>query len=122
MSFNGSQLNTNPRQRVRLLIGDVANIPWLDDSVYNYILTKNSNDELQSAVELLQYVESRIILEPTTYTTGFTSEERPVIEYIANRIKQLKVDLAKRDGTYSPPVVVRSDRKDWKDIEGIFPK
>lgn len=120
MSFNSTTLNTNIRNRVRLLVGDVADIPWLDDGVYNYTIDKNEGDELKAAYDVLSYVESRITLEPVRSSNGFVEEERPLLLYIEKRKKELLTDIAKRDGRYAIPVVVRSDRKNWNDIDSIF--
>jgi hypothetical protein len=120
MAFNSTTLPTNARNRVRLLVGDVADIPWLDDGVYNYTLDKNEGDELKAAYEVLSYVESRITLEPVSSSNGFVDEERPLLDWIAIRKKELLDEIAKRDGKYAPPVVVRSDRKNWNDIDSIF--
>lgn len=120
MSFNSTTLNTNVRNRVRLLVGDVADIPWLDDGVYNYTIDKNEGDELKAAYDVLSYVESRITLEPVRSSNGFVDEERPLLLYIEKRKKELLTDIAKRDGRYAIPVVVRSDRKNWNDIDSIF--
>ena len=120
MSFNSTTLNTNARNRVRLLVGDVADIPWLDDGVYNYTIDKNEGDELKAAYDVLSYVESRITLEPVRSSNGFVDEERPLLLYIEKRKKELLTDIAKRDGKYAIPVVVRSDRNNWNDIDSIF--
>lgn len=120
MSFNSFNLQTSVRNRVRLLVGDVAEIPWLDDAVYNYAVGSNDGDEYKAAYDVLRWVESRITLEPTTADNGVIREERPLLEYIAKRKKELLDDIAKRDGTYTVPVVVKSDRKNWNDIDSIF--
>lgn len=120
MAFNSFNLNASARNRVRLLVGDVADIPWLDDAVYNFTLDQNDGDELRAAYDVLRYVESRITLEPMNSNNGFIDETRPMILYIEKRKKELQADIAKRDGTYAIPLVVRSDRKNWNDIDDIF--
>lgn len=120
MSFRSTTLNVNIRNRVRLLVGDVADIPWLDDGVYNYVIDQNNGDELKAAYDVLRYVESRITLEPSTSVANGYEETRPMLLYIEKRKKELEVDIAKRDGTYAIPVVVRTDRKNWNDIDIIF--
>lgn len=120
MSFNSTGLAASPRNRVRLLIGDIAHIPWLDDGVYNYILQQNNMDELKAAYDLLKYVESRITLEPQSSSGGFVKEEAPALEYIAIRKKELDIEIRKRDGGYVVPVIMTSDRKNWNDIDSIF--
>lgn len=43
--------------RIRLFVGDIdPNIVWLDDSTYQYLLDKHSNNEKKSAREAMQYI------------------------------------------------------------------
>lgn len=119
MAFNSTTLSVNPRNRVRLLIGDIAELPWLDDGAYNFVIDKNEGNELRAAYDLLGYIQSRIALEPVQSTNGYANETRPLLEGIEARRKELEVMIRKEEGTYAIPIVVRSDRKDWKDIDSI---
>jgi len=119
MSFNSTTLAVNARNRVRLKVGDVAKIPWLDDGVYNFALQNNDGNELRAAYDVLRYVESRIALEPSGNTNGFYSESRPILKEIERLKDELHIELRKAEGTYKVPIIVRTDRKDWKDIDSI---
>lgn len=43
--------------RIRLFVGDIdANIVWLDDSTYTYLLDKHNDNEKKAAREAMQYI------------------------------------------------------------------
>ena len=57
MSFNPNALATSPIQRVRLMVGDVrVDDAILEDSVYMYLLQKNGNSEIDTAIEALETI------------------------------------------------------------------
>lgn len=46
----------NATDRVRLMVGDTSDIQYLPDSVYQYELTKNNNDERTAAKTCAMYI------------------------------------------------------------------
>ncbi len=56
MSFSNSPA-TNINDRVRLIVGDTnVQYEYLDDSVYEYLLTKYNNNETAAALEAARYI------------------------------------------------------------------
>jgi hypothetical protein len=56
MPFSGNP-STSAIDRVRLMTGDILpDIEFLTDDIYQYVLTKNSDSEKQSALECARYI------------------------------------------------------------------
>lgn len=47
---------TLPVDRVRLAVGDTAELPIFPDALYQQVLDKNSSDEQKTALEMAQYI------------------------------------------------------------------
>lgn len=103
--------------RMRLLTGDfIEDEPYLEDSIYVYFYSNNGNSELDGAIEALECIINNIALSPTQWKLGDASETNASVSALTTRLSELK---AKKKGSVVP-VIIRSDRKDWKDFTGLF--
>lgn len=123
MSFNPNALATSSIQRVRLLTGDILDFPLLEDSVYQYLILKNSNNELDAAIEAVENIINMLVFNPTDEDVGDVGQKtRSVNDFktILNNLKDQKYLDANK--TRAIPMMLRSDRTSWNDIDKIFGK
>lgn len=123
MSFNPNALATSSIQRVRLLTGDILDFPLLEDSVYQYLILKNSNNELDAAIEAVENIINMLVFNPTDEDVGDVGQKtRSVNDFktILNNLKDQKYLDANK--TRAIPMMLRSDRTSWTDIDKIFGK
>lgn len=105
-------------QQLRLIVGDVSlDYPFLDDSTYSWLLetypTQNS-----AAVEALEMIINQIALSPHSIKTDAVTEIGPMVANLEARLKSLK--SKQQVSATGFPMLVKSDRKDWKDFNTLF--
>lgn len=115
-------LATDAIARVRLLTGDLEETdPILDDGTYEYILLNNNSNELDTAIECLEVILTYLTVNPAWQELGSVSYRNMNLEMVESRIANLKqrktLDAAK---SKKIPIMVRTDRKNWNDIDAIF--
>lgn len=123
MSFNPNALATSPIQRVRLLTGDILDFSLLEDSVYQYLILKNDNNELDAAIEAVDNIINMLVFNPTDEDVGDVGQKtRSVSDFktILQNLKDQKYLDANK--TRKIPMMVRSDRTSWNDINKVFGK
>lgn len=123
MSFNPNALATSSIQRVRLLTGDILDFSLLEDSVYQYLILKNDNNELDAAIEAVENIINMLVFNPTDEDVGDVGQKtRSVNDFktILNNLKDQKYLDANK--TRAIPMMLRSDRTSWTDIDKIFGK
>lgn len=121
----------NPVQvnQIRLMVGDTSqDLPYLSDETYEWILGDNagSNYLLNSACEALEMIINQIALSPQSIKTEEITEIGPLVSALESRLNSLK---AKRDAAAAQygfgksfPMMVKSDRKNWNDLDELFGK
>lgn len=123
MSFNPNALATSPIQRVRLLTGDILDFPLLEDSVYQYLILKNDNSEIDAAIEAVENIINLLVFNPTDEDVGQVGQKTRSVSDFRNILQNLKdqkfLDANKAKAV---PMFIRNDRKDWNDIDKIFGK
>lgn len=123
MSFNPNALATSAIQRVRLMVGDILDFPLLEDSVYQYLILKNNNVELDAAIEACETVINLLVFNPTDEDIGEVGQKTRSVSDFRNILQNLKdqryLDANK---TKRIPVLLRSDRSSWDDIDKIYGK
>lgn len=121
MSFNPNTLATSPIQRVRLLVGDVLDFPLLEDSVYQYLILKNNNVEIDAAIEAVENIINMLVFNPTDEIVGSVGQKLPSVSDFRNMLQNLKEQkYLDANRTKRIPMVVRSDRKDWSDFDKLY--
>lgn len=117
MSFNSGNLVTSSTDRVRLLVGDISEIPFLDDTVYEYTVA-NSSSELIAAITILESIISIILLDPLDTQTGDASQGRAQLAALEKKLIELK---AKRNqdssGVSKVPIRIHAGRQSWSDFD-----
>jgi len=124
MSFNSDGLTSSAISRVRLTVGDIAeDFPILDDSVYEYLLYKNSENELETAIEALENIINYYSLNPEDETFGNVEGGGYNPQQMEKRLKALKRKRYE-DGskTEKIPMIIKSDRGSWNDFNKLFGK
>lgn len=121
----------NPVQvnQIRLMVGDTSqDLPYLSDETYEWILESNagSNYLLNCACEALEMIINQIALSPQSIKTEEITEIGPLVSALESRLNSLK---AKRDAAAAQygfgksfPMLVKSDRKNWNDLDELFGK
>lgn len=105
--------------QMRLLTGDfIEGEPYLEDDVYVWFYEKNNNSILDGAIEALESIINHIALTPQKWGIGESSETSASVGALSERLTSLKL----KKSSIAAPILVRSDRKDWKDFEAAFGK
>lgn len=111
--------------QVRLMIGDTDTTePFLEDEQIQFFLEQNQGHTLKAAIESLASIIAAIALSPSSLKVGAITEEAPEVEDLENRLVYLQTKLANGGGVGRGklPLIVKSDRKDWKDFDSLFHK
>ena len=111
-------------QQVKFKVGDTSlNYPFLADSTYEWLLDKNSNKVIKAAVEALEMIINQIALSPESVKTDAVDEVRASVPVLEKRLDALKKQLTQAAiGASRFPFLVHSDRKNWNDLNSLFPK
>lgn len=122
MAFNPNDLTTNPVSRIRLEVGDTSAYPIFPDTVYTYYYQKNLEDELSAAIEVLEAIIQTVIISPDDVSVGDIQSADALVAFFNERLLQLRQKkFAKKGGDLvSPPLAIRSDRKNWDDLNNLF--
>lgn len=114
MSFNPNALATSPIQRVRLMVGDVrVDDAILEDSVYMYLLQKNGNSEIDTAIEALETIITVLTVNPQDEKIGDVQFRITTLQDMENRLIYIK---GQKESAKNVPIVIRTDRKNWDDF------
>lgn len=111
-------------QQVKFKVGDTSlNYPFLADSTYEWLLDKNSNNVIKAAIEALEMIINQIALSPESVKTDAVDEVRASVHVLERRLEALKKQLTQAAiGASRFPFLVHSDRKNWNDLDSLFPK
>ena len=107
-------------QQLRLTVGDVSiDYPYLDDNTYSWLLetypTQNG-----AAIEALEMIINQIALSPQSIKTDAVTEVGPLVASLESRLNSLKAKTQVSATGF--PMLVKSDRTSWKDLDNLFPK
>lgn len=103
--------------RMRILTGDYSqDEPFLEDSIYVWLYGKNGNSEIDGAIEALESIINNIALTPSRWRVGEAEEWSASVQVLEARLK----DLRSRKAGRKVPVILSSDRKNWKDFNKLF--
>lgn len=107
--------------QLRLMVGDTsADFVWLADETYEWILETHPV-QIDAAIEALEMIINQVALAPQSVRTEDLMEVGPMVEALERRLKVLKEKKASNlSGTKGFPMIVRSDRSNWDDIDSIF--
>lgn len=112
--------------RVRLLVGDTAqDLPYLADDTYTWLLETyagNTNYILQAAVASLEMIINQIALSPQSIKTEEIQEVGPLVAALEKRLDSLKKQRDAKTTVARFPMLVKSDRADWDDLDNLFGK
>lgn len=121
MAFNAEDLISSPIARVRFDVGDTSQYPIFSDSVYDYVISKNSGDELVSSIEMLDQIIGTLIVSPSEIKVGDITEAGALYDFFTERLAELRARRYRKAGELGTvPLAIRSDRKNWNDIDSIF--
>ena len=111
-------------QQVKFKVGDTSlNYPFLADSTYDWLLDKNSNNITKAAIEALEMIINQIALSPESIKTDAVDEVKASVPVLERRLEALKKQLTQAAvGASRFPFLVHSDRKNWNDLDSLFPK
>lgn len=111
-------------QQVKFKVGDTSlNYPFLADSTYEWLLDKNSNNVIKAAIEALEMIINQIALSPESIKTDAVDEVKASVPVLERRLAALKKQLTQAAiGASRFPFIVHSDRKNWNDLDSLFPK
>lgn len=107
--------------QLRLMVGDTsADFVWLADETYEWV-SRIHPSPLDAAIEALEMIINQVALAPQSVRTEDLTEVGPMVEALERRLKALKEKKASNlSGTKGFPMIVRSDRSNWDDIDSIF--
>lgn len=111
-------------QQVKFKVGDTSlNYPFLADSTYDWLLEKNSKNIIKAAIEALEMIINQIALSPESIKTDAVDEVKASVPVLERRLNALKKQLTQAAvGASRFPFLVHSDRKNWNDLDSLFPK
>lgn len=111
-------------QQVKFKVGDTSlNYPFLADSTYEWLLDKNSKNIIKAAIEALEMIINQIALSPESIKTDAVDEVKASVPVLERRLEALKKQLTQAAvGASRFPFLVHSDRKNWNDLDSLFPK
>ena len=111
-------------QQVKFKVGDTSlNYPFLADSTYEWLLEKNSNNITKAAIEALEMIINQIALSPESIKTDAVDEVKASVPVLERRLEALKKQLTQAAvGASRFPFLVHSDRRNWNDLDSLFPK
>lgn len=111
-------------QQVKFKVGDTSlNYPFLADSTYDWLLEKNSKNIIKAAIEALEMIINQIALSPESIKTDAVDEVKASVPVLERRLDALKKQLTQATvGASRFPFLVHSDRKNWNDLNSLFPK
>ena len=111
-------------QQVKFKVGDTSlNYPFLADSTYDWLLDKNSNNIIKAAIEALEMIINQIALSPESIKTDAVDEVKASVPVLERRLNALKKQLTQAAvGASRFPFLVHSDRRNWNDLNSLFPK
>ena len=111
-------------QQVKFKVGDTSlNYPFLADSTYDWLLEKNSKNIIKAAIEALEMIINQIALSPESIKTDAVDEVKASVPVLEKRLDALKKQLTQATiGAGRFPFLVHSDRKNWNDLNSLFPK
>lgn len=111
-------------QQVKFKVGDTSlNYPFLADSTYDWLLEKNSKNIIKAAIEALEMIINQIALSPESIKTDAVDEVKASVPVLEKRLDALKKQLTQAAvGASRFPFLVHSDRKNWNDLDSLFPK
>ena len=111
-------------QQVKFKVGDTSlNYPFLADSTYDWLLEKNSKNIIKAAIEALEMIINQIALSPESIKTDAVDEVKASVPVLERRLGALKKQLTQAAvGASRFPFLVHSDRKNWNDLNSLFPK
>lgn len=111
-------------QQVKFKVGDTSlNYPFLADSTYDWLLEKNSKNIIKAAIEALEMIINQIALSPESVKTDAVDEVKASVPVLERRLNALKKQLTQAAvGASRFPFLVHSDRKNWNDLDSLFPK
>lgn len=103
---------------MRLNTGDyIEGEPYLKDDIYMWFYYENGSSELEGSIAALESIINNIALAPKQWRSGDVWEETQTISSLERRLEALK---ARRNKSGRVPIVIRSDRKNWKDFDELF--
>ena len=117
-------LITSYIERIRLVVGDTdVEYEYLVDSVYDFLYYDNGQDELKTAIAALENIINYLALNPESETLGQVMGKRMSMKSLEDRLLNLKAkQTADSDGNIRLPMMIRSNRTDWSDINKLFRK
>lgn len=118
--FDPNKLATSAIQRVRLKVGDVLEYQLLEDSVYQYLLLTNDNNELDAAIEAVENIITYLIMNPTDESVGSVGQSTSKASDFEKVLVRLKQEKEDKTASKRIPMIVTSDRSNWNDIDKIY--
>lgn len=107
--------------QIRLMVGDTnADFVWLADETYQWLIETQAT-LIDAAIEALEMIINQVALSPQSVRTEDLTEVGPLVDALERRLDALK---AKRSSATSAtrgfPMIIKSDRKNWDDIDSIY--
>ena len=107
--------------QLRLMVGDTSSdYVFLADETYEWLI-ETIPVQIDAAIEALEMIINQVALSPQSVKTEDLSEVGPMVEALERRLKALKEKKASNlSDTKGFPMIVKSDRSNWDDIDSIY--
>jgi len=107
--------------QLRLMVGDTSNdFVWLADETYEWLI-ESYPVQVDAAIEALEMIINQVALAPQSVRTEDLTEVGPMVEALERRLKALKEKKASSNSsTRGFPMIIKSDRSNWDDIDSIY--
>lgn len=107
--------------QLRLMVGDTSSdYVFLADETYQWLIDTNPL-QINAAIEALEMIINQVALSPQSVQTEDLKEVGPMVDALERRLKALKEKRTSvSSNTRGFPMIVKSDRSDWDNINSIY--
>lgn len=118
--FNANRLNVT--DQIRLLTGDIEDPSLFEDSVYEFTYLKTGNNEILTAIQMLENIITYLTVSPSSNKFGSVSTSTLNLRDLEGRLIKLKAQLTNKGGCVRVPMMIKNSRDGWSEFNKLYGK
>lgn len=118
--FDSNRLNIT--DQIRLLTGDIEDPPIFEDSVYEFTYLKTGNNELLTAIQMLENIITYLTVSPSSHQYGSVATSTLSLRDLEGRLIKLKAQLTNKGGSNRVPMMVKNTKNGWSEFNKLYGK